>query len=696
MRVYELARDLGLESKDVLARVHELGIEAKTASSGVTDDDAALVRLSYDEEKAPAAVPPVVVPEVPAELVAEVAAAEEEETPEAEPAKGKGRGRDRRTPEPEAPQARRAVTVPEGLTVQELSDLIRRPAGLIVRELVTRGRMAGVTQPVPTDLLVVVGEAMGYDITVSAAEVPEPVAASPAPKRKRDFGDEAAVLVRRPPVVTVMGHVDHGKTQLLDTIRRANVVAGEAGGITQHIGAYQAQVGDHKITFIDTPGHEAFTSLRARGAEITDIVVLVVAANDGVMPQTVEAINHAKAAGVPMVVAINKMDLPAANPHNVRAQLTEHGLVVEELGGDVVSVEVSGLTGAGVDRLLEYLDLIAEIENYSANPAAPASGTVIEAQLDTGRGPVATVIVQRGTLRRGDAIVAGAVAGRVRAMFDERGTALTEAGPSSPVLVMGWDDVPRAGDFFEAVADDRAARALATERMGERRDLELVTPSAAQRLTALLEGLRTAEDAELSIIVKADAQGSLEAIREAVDKIHREAGRIIIVHTAVGGITENDVLLAETTGSIVFGFNVRPDAQSRRAAEKAGIEIRTYQIIYELLDDIEAILVGRLAPSEVETILGSAEVRAIFRAPRYGTIAGCYVTEGEIVRGARARLLRSGVVVHDGVIASVRRFKDDVRSVAAGFECGLALENYRDLKERDVIEAYEVKEVART
>ena len=698
MRVYELARDLGLESKDLLARVHELGIEAKTASSGISDDDAALVRLSYDEEKAPpapaavavdAGVPVVIVPEVPADLV------EEEEEEEAPKAKGKGRDH-RRGAEPEAPQPRRAVTVPEGITVQELSDLIRRPVGLIVRELVTRGRMAGATQPVPTDLLPAVGEAMGYDITIAKAAVVEPAPPAPTTKRKRDFGDAAATLVRRPPVVTVMGHVDHGKTQLLDTIRRANVVAGEAGGITQHIGAYQAQVGDHRITFIDTPGHEAFTSLRARGAEITDIVVLVVAANDGVMPQTVEAINHARAAGVPIVVAINKMDLPAANPHNVRAQLTEHGLVVEALGGDIISVEVSGLTGAGIHRLLEYLDLIAELENYSANPAVPASGTVIEAQLETGRGPVATVIVQRGTLHRGDAIVAGAVAGRVRAMFDERGEAVAEAGPSSPVLIMGWDDVPQAGDFFEAAEDDRAARVLAVQRQDAMRVEELVTPSAAQRLTALLEDLRTADDAELPIIVKADAQGSLEAIREAVAKIRREAGSITIVHTAVGGITENDVLLAETTRSIVFGFNVRPDAKARKAAEKAGIDIRTYRIIYELLDDIEAILVGRLAPSEVETILGSAEVRAIFRAPRYGTIAGCYVTEGEIVRGAKVRLVRNGVVVHDGVIASVRRFKDDVRSVAAGFECGIAFESFRDIKERDVIEAYEVREVART
>ena len=695
MRVYELARELGLESKDVLARVLSLGIAVKTASSGIGDDDAALVRLSYEEEKAPPAVTPAaaatpepaVVPAAPAALVVEQ---------EAAPSRGRGRGRDqRRAPVEEALQPRRAITVPEGLTVQELSELIRRPVGIIVRELVTRGRMAGATQPMPTDLLPAVGDALGYDITVvsAAAKEPEP---EPAMRPKREFADDKSDLTRRPPVVTVMGHVDHGKTQLLDGIRRANVVAGEAGGITQHIGAYQAQVGDHRITFIDTPGHEAFTSLRARGAEITDIVVLVVAANDGVMPQTVEAINHAKAAGVPIVVAINKMDLESANAHNVRAQLTEHGLVVEDLGGDVLSAEVSGLTGSGVDRLLEYLDLIAELENYSANPTAPASGTVIEAQLDTGRGPVATLIVQRGTLRRGDAIVAGAVAGRVRAMFDERGGPVEEAGPSTPVLVMGWDDLPQAGDYFEAVEDDRAARALAVARHTEMRDEELVMPSAAQRLTALLEELRTAEDAELPVIVKADAHGSLEAIREAVAKILRDAGRITVVHAAVGGINENDVLLAETTGSVIFGFNVRPDAKARKVAEKAGIEIRTYRIIYELLDDIEAILVGRLAPSEVESILGSAEVRVTFRAPRYGTIAGSYVTEGEIPRGARVRLVRNGVVIHDGTIASVRRFKDDVRSVAAGFECGIALETFRDIKEGDVIEAYEVREVART
>jgi translation initiation factor IF-2 len=709
MRVYELARDLGLESKDVLERAIELGIEVKTASSGLDDDAAALGRLSYEEQTAPAAVeaaPAVAESEADADGEAED---EDDETEDADaddegegeeastprgPAKaGKRRGRPQYA---EGPAPRRAVTVTEGISVAEFAELTRRPVGIVVRELVTRGLMAGATQPIPADMITVVGDALGYDVTVEAA-APEPVAKTTSSVRPKRVHDEDESKLRpRPPVVTVMGHVDHGKTQLLDSIRKANVVAGEAGGITQHIGAYQATVGERKITFIDTPGHEAFTTLRARGAEVTDIVVLVVAADDGVMPQTAEAISHAKAAGVPIVVAINKMDLEAADPHNVRAQLTEHGIVVEQLGGEVVSAEVSALTGDGIDQLLEYLDLIAELEEFSADPAAPASGTVIEGQLETGRGPVGTVIVQRGTLRRGDALVAGPVSGRVRAMFDENGTQVEEAPPSTPVLIMGWDEVPNAGDYFEVMDDDKAARAKATDRVSEMRGEDLVMPTAAERLTQLLEDLRTADDANLPIIVKADAHGSLEAIREGVSKITREGGRVTIVHTAVGGITENDVLLADTTGALVLGFTVRPDTKARKAAEVAGVEIRTYRIIYELLDDIEAILVGRLAPDEVERVLGTAEVRATFRAPRFGTIAGCYVTEGEIPRGARVRLVRDGVVVHEGTIGSLRRFKDDVRSVAQGFECGIGLDNFRDIKEGDVIEAYQVREVART
>jgi translation initiation factor IF-2 len=720
MRVYELARDLGMESKDVLARVHELGIEAKTASSGISDDDTALVKLSYEEEKpateavasateavasaTEAVAGQIAAPATPAAPAADAVPedddetgdneeAEEGESPEMRAKAGKRKGR---IVGDDGPAPLRPVTVREGITVQEFSDLTRRPVGIVVRELITRGLMAGATQPIPVEMLEVVGEALGYDVTVEKAAAPAVVAEEPLVRPKREFGDDPATLKLRPPVVTVMGHVDHGKTQLLDTIRRSNVVAGEAGRITQHIGAYQAGIGDKKITFIDTPGHEAFTSLRARGAEVTDIVVLVVGADDGVMPQTIEAISHAKAAGVPIVIAINKMDLPGADPATVRAQLTEHGIIVEGLGGDVISAEVSALTGQGIEQLLEYLGLIAEIEEFSANPDAPASGTVIEAQLEKGRGPVTTLIVQRGTLNRGDAIVAGAVSGRVRAMFDHAGEQIETAGPSTPVVVMGWDDVPQAGDFFEGVADDKTARAIAADRETETRDRDLFVPTAAARLSQLLDDLRTADDAELPIIVKADAHGSLEAIRDSVAKIGREGGSISIIHAAVGGITETDVLLAETTNAIVFGFNVRPDANSRKAAEAAGVEVRTYRIIYELLDDIEAILVGRLAPDEVERVTGSAEVRATFRAPRFGTIAGSYVTEGEITRGSKVRLVRNGVVVYDGTIASLRRFKDDVRAVASGFECGIALENFRDVKEGDVMETYEVREVART
>ena len=713
MRVYELARDLGKESKDVLARVQELGIDVKTASSGLSDDDAALVRLSYDEEKAAAAaaIPaaPAAATKTPAAAVGAVVEVEseaEEELEDEDDESGadgdskqhaaKAGKRKGRMPGTEGPQPKRPITVRAGITVAEFSELTRRPVGIVVRELITRGKMAGATQPIPVELLTVIGESLGYDVTVEAAAAEVVEEAAPMVRPKKDHHDVVGDMKPRPPVVTVMGHVDHGKTLLLDKIRHANVVAGEAGGITQHIGAYQTSVGDRKITFIDTPGHEAFTTLRARGAEVTDIVVLVVAGDDGVMPQTVEAINHAKAAKVPIVVAINKMDLPGANPANVRAQLTEYGLLVEQLGGDVVSAEVSASTGAGIDHLLEYIDLIAELEEFSANPDVPASGTVIEGQLEKGRGPLGTVIVQRGTLRKGDALVAGTVAGRVRAMFDENGSQIDEAPPSSPVLVMGWDDVPLAGDYFEVVEDDRAARSMASDRVTAIRNEELTVPSAAERLTQLLDDLRTADDAELVLIVKADAHGSLEAIREAVGKIGREGGSITIAHTAVGGITENDVLLATATNAVIFGFNVRPDAKTRKAAEEAGIEIRTYRIIYELLDDIEAMLVGRLAPTEVERVLGSAEVRATFRAPRFGLIAGCMVTEGEIARGSRVRLIRDGIVVHEGTIGSLRRFKDDVRSVASGFECGIGLDGFRDIKDGDVIEAYEVREVART
>ena len=661
MRIYELARELGLDSKEVLEQAQDLGLDVKTASSGLDNESAELIRLAFaPEEETPDADEPAVAIEEPTA---------------AEP-----------TP---APVEVAIASVPEGATVAEFAAAIGQPTGEVVRAMLERGVPAGAGQTMPAQLVDEVAEGFGYIVEVL------PPAPAPAVAERPQFEDAEADLAPRSPVVTVMGHVDHGKTTLLDTIRQANVVASEEGGITQHIGAYQVQVGERKITFVDTPGHEAFTALRARGANITDIVVLVVAANDGVMPQTVEAISHAKAAGVRLVVAINKMDLPGADPMRVRTELTNHGVITEELGGDAPSVEVSALNGTGVDTLLEVIDLIAQLEDYRANPDAAASGVVLEAQLEVGRGPVATVIVQRGTLHQGDSFVAGPMAGRARALMDYQGERVESAGPSDPVQIMGWDDVPAAGDYFEVMESDREARKVATERQEEVRAESHVAPSARDRLQGLLEQLRS-DDATLNVIVKADAQGSLEALRESIGKIEREGGKIQIVHTAVGGINENDITLAEVTDAVIVGFNVRPETKARRAAEEAGVEVRTYGVIYELLDEIEQLLVGQLAPEEQEVVLGTAEVRATFRVPRVGTVAGCYVLEGVVQRGAKARLLREGVIVHDGVITSLKRFKDDVREVQSGFECGIGFEDYNDVKEGDQIEVYTVREVART
>jgi len=692
-RVYELARDLGLESKDVLARAQELGIEVKTASSGLDEDAVALVRLSYDDTADEAAETAEVEAEI--EVVAEVVA-EAEAVAETDAAVDEAAEVDDEAAVDEAEAGDELVLLVEpGLTTHELARMIKTRTVLIVQALMEMGEMVPAGGTIPTDAIEELGRKFGYELLVAEQEEIEEVDEGPT-HHVVEYEDDPASLKPRPAVVTVMGHVDHGKTQLLDTIRAANVVAGEAGGITQHIGAYQVASGDNIITFIDTPGHEAFTALRARGANVTDLVILVVAANDGVMPQTVEAIDHAKAADVPIIVAINKMDLETADPFAVRGALTQHGIVVEDLGGDVPAVEVSALTGAGVEDLLEIVALVAEVEELTANPSAPAIGTVIEGQLEVGRGPVATVIVQRGTLKKGDAIVCGTVSGRVRAMFDERGGQLKSAGPSAPVVVSGWGEVPLAGDMFEVAKNERIARKMAEEQTALRRGADLTVPTATERLTQLLEQLRTSDHAELRIIVKADAHGSLEAIREAVGKISREDASVTIVHGAVGGITANNVMLAEASEALIYGFNARPDASARSAAKEAGIDIRTFSIIYELLDDIESMLVGELAPDEVETFLGVAEVRAVFRAPRFGLVAGCYVTEGSINRNARARLVREGVVVYDGRMTSLRRFKDDVQSVQTGYECGIGLANFRDIKEGDTIESYEVNEIART
>ena len=578
---------------------------------------------------------------------------------------------------PAPPAVAAEVHLEGSLTVGELAQRLGVPAAEVVRRLLEIGVLAGVNQQIPLETAKAVAEAMGARVVTEAPKAP-----APGPRLRVSQEGEP-----RPPVVTVLGHVDHGKTTLLDTIRHTNVAAGEFGGITQHIGAYQVERGGRRITFIDTPGHEAFTALRARGAQVTDIAVLVVAADDGVMPQTVEAINHAKAAQVPIVVAINKVDLPQANPERVKQQLAELGLVPEEWGGDVVMVPVSARTGQGIEDLLEMLLLVAELHDLRADPHKPARGTVLEARLDRGRGPVATVLVQEGTLRVGDAVVVGEVYGKVRAMTDDRGQRLTEAGPSTPVEVVGLSDVPTAGDLLEVVPDERRAKAIAEERRERRRAAELT-----QARKGSLEEL--VEVRELRLVVKADVHGSLEAITGALQRLQTEEVKVNVLHAAVGAVTESDVMLAAASRAVVLGFNVRPDPAARKLAEQEGVDVRLYRIIYEALDDVQALLKGLAAPKLTEVVLGRAEVRRIFHISRVGTVAGCYVVEGRIPRSAQVRLVRDGAVVYDGRLASLRRFKDDVREVAAGFECGMALENFQDIKEGDVIEAYAVQEQA--
>ncbi|HXF73621.1 MAG TPA: translation initiation factor IF-2 [Actinomycetota bacterium] len=547
------------------------------------------------------------------------------------------------------------------------------------------GEMATATTPLPDEAIQLVAHELGYEAEIVGVE-------------EEGVGVEEEVdesrLRPRPPVVTVMGHVDHGKTLLLDAIRKTDVAAREYGGITQHIGAYQVHLDGREITFIDTPGHEAFTAMRARGAKVTDIAVLVVAADDGVMPQTLEALDHARAAGVPIVVAVNKIDKPEADPQRVRQQLVEHEVVPVEWGGSYEFVDVSAKTGEGLDKLLETILLVAELEDLKADPEGPARGTVIEAHLDRGRGPVATCLVQRGRLEVGDALVAGTTWAKVRAMLDENGAPVKVAGPSKPVQVLGWSAVPEPGDEFREVEDERQARHIAQEREARARAAELV----AQRPPSLQELLAraTAEEVrELPLIIKADAQGSLQALEDQFLKLPQDEVKVNIIRGAVGAITESDIQLALASRAIVVGFNVRPDAQARELAEREGVDVRLYRVIYEAIDDVKQALSGLLKPKEEEVELGRAEVRATFRVPRVGVVAGCYVLSGKVERNARARLVRDGVVVWQGRIASLRRFKEDVREVAEGYECGIGLENFQDVKEGDVIEAFEVREVAR-
>lgn len=569
------------------------------------------------------------------------------------------------------------------LTVKELAEKMGREVSEIIKKLMLLGVMASINQEVDVDTATIVAEEFGVTVTeVEPEEDPTDVI---------EIEDAPETLKPRPPVVTIMGHVDHGKTSLLDVIRQTNVTAGEAGGITQHIGAYQVRYKDNKITFLDTPGHEAFTAMRLRGAKSTDIAVLVVAADDGVMPQTIEAINHAKSADVPIIVAINKMDKPGANPDHVKQQLSEHGLLPEEWGGDVIMVPVSAKQKQGIDDLLENILLVAEVMELKANPNRKAYGVVIEAQLDKGRGAVCTVLVQKGSLRVGDTVLAGTAYGKVRAMTNERGEKVKVARPSMPVEILGFSEVPQAGEIINGM-DDNEARAIAEKRIAKQRVQEL---QATHKVTLddIFNQIQQGELKDLNIIIKADVQGSVEALRQSLEGIKNPEVRIVIVHAAVGAINESDIMLASASNAIVMGFNVRPDANVRRAAEQEKVDLRTYRVIYDAINDVESAMRGMLAPQFKEVVVGRAEVRQVISTPK-AIVAGSYVTEGRITNDSEVRLIRDGIVVFEGKVDSLRRFKDEVKEVKTSFECGISLEGYRDIKEGDVIEAYLMEEIA--
>ena len=589
------------------------------------------------------------------------------------------------------------IIVERGSTARDLGPKLNRSAGDVIRFLLLQGEMVTATQSLSDDMIELFAAELGAVVRlVDPGEEQE--AELLAKYFEEDDEEEETELRPRPPVITVMGHVDHGKTLLLDRIRSTDVVAGEAGGITQHIGAYQVTWRDHLLTFIDTPGHEAFTAMRARGADVTDIVVLVVAADDGVMPQTLEAIDHARAADVPIVVAVNKIDRADADPARVLQQISDRGLVPEAWGGDTICVEVSALQNTGIDELLEQLVILAEVEELVASPESRARGAVLEANLEVGRGPVATVIVQQGTLRVGDAVVAGAAWGKVKALVDDRGDHVKEALPSMPVQVLGLSEPPQAGDELRAAKDLSTARTLGEAREQRfRLSGHLPSPSATgARLEDLFEQIQRGETATLNIVLKADVQGSLEAATESLRKLERDDVKLSFVRRGVGGITENDVQLAQASSATIIGFNVRPDRRARDMAETNHVEVRTYEIIYKLLEDIEAAMLGMLAPKYEEVVTGEAEVREVFRIPRVGAVAGCYVQSGTITRGSKVRFLREGVVIWKGAITSLRRFKDDAREVQSGFECGVGLSDYQDLRAGDVIETYEEREIPRT
>jgi len=742
-RVHEIAKAQGLTSKELLAALKGAGIEAKAAASSVEEADALkAIQSAKGDGAAPAATQAkpkaTAKPEAPAKPAAAPKANAKDEAkpgpaskgpvrPPSKPAAGgsAASGKKRRVvidsqaarrdqmggPPPQRPPRRRggrrrrpmleepppkveaaepeATTVPSGATVREVAELLGLGSAEVIKKLMMMGEMATLTQTLTDESISAIADEYDRKIEIVTAAEEEPEAP--------EFEDAEESLADRPPVVTIMGHVDHGKTSLLDAIRETEVAAGEAGGITQHIGAYQVHHDERTITFLDTPGHAAFTAMRARGAKVTDIAVVVVAADDGVMPQTKEAIDHARAADVPILIAVNKIDKEGAQPDRVRNELAADGLTPEDWGGETVYVDVSAKTREGLDKLLEMILLVTELEELGANPDAPASGTVVESQLDPGRGPVVTILVQRGTLKVGDSLVAGPQWGRVRAMQDFTGQRVQSAGPGMPVEVLGFDGVCDAGEFVHAVENDRRARQEAQERANRLKTEALARRQARKvSLEEVFSRVQEGDIKELNIVLKADVAGSLEALQDEIAKVPQEQVAINIIHSQTGGINESDVMLASASEAIIIGFNVRPLADARRAAEREGVDVRTYSVIYKITEDLRNAMEGMLEAVEVEEILGEAEIKQTFKASKVGRIAGCIVSEGKVARDASVRLIREGTVIWDGKLGSLRRFKDNVQEVEEGQECGVVLDGYADVKEGDVLEFFKTKQVEQT
>ena len=673
IRVYELAKELRVPSKVLInVLMDEFGVEVKNHMSVIEDEDAALIKELLAGSEANS------------ELVAEYEAELAEEVNNAAKKKKK---RKKGSEDDNLEQDVEVIEIGKTITVKELAEKLNKPVNDVIKTLIFTGVMAAINQEIDFETAEKVAEK--YEVAVYEKEEENTL---------EEFEEETDVeeenLAKRPPIITVMGHVDHGKTSLLDAIRKSKVTSTEAGGITQHIGAYTVEVNGETLTFLDTPGHEAFTAMRARGAQITDVVILVVAADDGIMPQTVEAINHCKAANVPMIVAINKMDREGANPDRVKQELTEHGLVVEDWGGDIIAVPVSAKTRENIDTLLEMVLLTSEMQELKADAGRKAKGTVVEAKLDKGRGAVATLLVQNGTLHMGDAIIVGSTYGRIRAMFDDSGKKIKSAGPSIPVEVLGLSEVPAAGDRFTVVKDEKTARNMAEARKEKIRQESFAT-SHRVSLEDLYSQIKEGSVKELSVIVKADVQGSVEAIKASLEKLSTDDVKVRVIHGAVGAISETDITLAAASNAIVIGFNVRPDNNAVAASERDGVEVKTYRVIYDAIEDIKSAMIGMLDPEYKEVVLGTAEIRATYKISNVGTIAGGYVLTGKLVRNADVRVIREGIVIFESKLASLKRFKDDVKEVNAGYECGFSVEKFNDIKEGDIIEAYTMEAVQR-